>query len=202
MPALSGVLVGLETGDVLDPERRHAYARDLADALARMRAILSEPSFGSAAEGSPPAPAEVLEGLADELGDAVAVHAEDGWADSLPAASHALVEHFLSEAVNNATAHGGGGLEIRVRHAPATVTIEVANDPTPAAAAGGRRFGRRGGTGGIGLRLLSMHALQHGAVVAFSRGESDRWQVRLVLPAEETGATGPPPPVARAEVAL
>jgi signal transduction histidine kinase len=201
MPALCGVLVGLETGDVLDGERRRAYARDLADALARMRTILSEPSSGSAAEGTPPAPAEVLEGLADKLGDAVSVHAGPGWADRLPAASHALVEHFLSEAVNNATAHGGGGLEVRVRSAPATVTIEVTNDHAPRAGGNARRFGGRGAEGGIGLRLLSTHALQHGAVVAFGGGQSDRWQVRLVLPAGEAGMTGAPPPIPRVEVA-
>lgn len=190
LPVLSGVLVALETGDVADEQRRCAYARELERALASLRAILTQRPRrpGDARERRP---AEVLDALVREHGDSIEVEADDGWDERLPAGSDGLVEHFLSETVNNAMTHGMGGVEVKLRHDSSAVTIEVTNQ-----LARRRRFAKAGG--GVGLKLLSMHALEHGAVVAFGDKDDDRWHTRLVMAA---GAAGAPSHATGEEVA-
>jgi nitrogen-specific signal transduction histidine kinase len=38
------------------------------------------------------------------------------------------------------------------------------------------------GNGGVGLRLATLEALQHGGVLEYGESEPGAWQVRLVVP--------------------
>ena len=54
-----------------------------------------------------------------------------------------------------------------------TFVLEVRND-------GADRHS--GGRGGVGLRLATLEALQHGGVLEYGESEPGSWQVRLVVP--------------------
>jgi signal transduction histidine kinase len=176
MPRLTAVLVAL--GSDHDPTRaEHAeYAQAIGDALSELRAILArlptEP-----ADTAPASPGELLAGLSIAPGRDVRVHAEPGWEACLPEGAERLVEHFLSEALANATKHGGEApIEVRIKQKPAVVTFEVSNElPIPEAAPARE-------PGGLGLRLVAIHALQRGAVVGFGPKGDRHWHVRLVVP--------------------
>lgn len=177
MPGLTAVLVAL--GADHDPTRaeRAEYAAAIGDALSELRTILSR--LPTELPDSPPAsPAELLDGLSGAAGRDVRVHAEPGWEARLPEDSERLVEHFLSEALANAKKHGGDApVEVRIKQKPAVVTFEVSNELPAAEVAPVRQ------PGGLGLRLVAIHALQRGAVVGFGPQGDRHWHVRLVVPA-------------------
>jgi hypothetical protein len=67
-------------------------------------------------------------------------------------------------------------VDVDIEQKAALVTIEVSNArPGPEAAALDE-------TGGLGLRLVAMHALQRGAVVGFGPKDDRHWHVRLMVP--------------------
>ena len=177
MPALSAVLVGLHEGGELVDEQRNVFVEELMHALANLRSILSRPP--GAADADSPSLAQLLDRLTRDA-DRVRVDADAGWETRMLPGTEPLVEHFLSEAVQNAEKHGQPGVDVRIREDGSTLAIEVSNKCAPPG-------GASRAPSGLGLRLLSMHALQRGALVGFGPEGEDRWHVRLVLP--ECGAS-------------
>ena len=54
-----------------------------------------------------------------------------------------------------------------------TFVLEIRNDGAPV---------HHDGQGGVGLRLATFEALQHGGVLEYGESEPGAWQVRLVVP--------------------
>jgi signal transduction histidine kinase len=173
LPSLTAVLVALTADHEPSRADRADYAERIRDALSALRAILARLPTDPP-DPAPPSMAAVLADLADER---VRVHAEGGWERRLPEGSERLVEHFLSEALQNAAKHGGDApIDVHIKQKAAIVSFEVSNELPRAEAAPPRE------PGGLGLRLVATHALQRGAVVGFGPAGRDRWHVRLVVP--------------------
>jgi two-component system sensor histidine kinase UhpB len=173
IPQLARVALELRATDHAQRNDLAAHAGRISAALADLRRVLSEG----------PAPRR---GAAERLEDTLArlqrehphvpidVRNAHGQA-TCDEQIEALVEHFLNESVTNAVNHARPTrLDIAIDVADGALQIEVTN--------GGATPPR--GPAGIGLRLLSEHALRHGAVVTYGMRGPDRWQTRLVAPLE------------------
>jgi signal transduction histidine kinase len=94
---------------------------------------------------------------------------------AVPAELEPLAQSVLSEALRNAQKHARPtSIAVRVESAGANLVLEVVND--------GAGEDRGAGLRGMGLRLATLEALQHGGVLEFGRLEPGRWRVRLVVP--------------------
>jgi signal transduction histidine kinase len=99
---------------------------------------------------------------------------------TVPPAFEPLAQSVLTEALRNVSKHSQAtAVEVRVGADEDTFTLEVRND--------GVGSGARGA--GMGLRLASFEALQHGGVVDFGAPADGEWRVRLVVPVNTTPAT-------------
>jgi len=84
-----------------------------------------------------------------------------------------LTQSVLSEALRNIAKHAAPSeILVVVGRDDETFMLEVRND--------GARSGVRGA--GMGLRLATFEALQHGGVLEFGPTPDDGWRVRLVVP--------------------
>lgn len=91
----------------------------------------------------------------------------------IPPPLEPLLQSVLAEAMRNVDKHAHPSrVEISVGAEPEAFVLEVAND------------GVREGSGGsgLGLRLMSMEAIQHRGIVEFGPTDPDGWRVRLVVP--------------------
>ena len=85
-----------------------------------------------------------------------------------------LAQSVLAEALRNADKHARPQrVTVEVGLSADAFVLEVTNDGAPEDAAGV----------GLGLRLLSLEALQHHGIVEFGPLAPDEWRVRLVVPA-------------------
>jgi signal transduction histidine kinase len=155
-------------------EERERCAREIGEALAELRDVMSRPL-----EADRPAPtttlAEELARLEDELaGVEVRIEGEPG---CTPDELQEVAQGVLAEAVLNARKHAAvRRLQVGVAVRDDAYVLEVANDGVPEDGAGVPR-----GTG-MGLKLAAFSALGHGGVVEFGRRDPGWWQVRLVVP--------------------
>jgi len=104
------------------------------------------------------------------------------WPDgvTVPADVEPLAQAVLAEALRNVDKHASATrVHVTIASDADTFTLEVHND--------GVEEGVRGA--GMGLRLASFEALQHGGVVEFGSAEPGCWRVRLVLPLAADGVT-------------
>jgi signal transduction histidine kinase len=100
------------------------------------------------------------------------------WPDGVEAPAHLedLGRSVFLEALRNCEKHADPArIEVRVAAAPPAFELEITND--------GTRSGERGS--GLGLRLLTVEALQQHALVEFGPLDGGRWYVRLVGALEE-----------------
>jgi signal transduction histidine kinase len=97
------------------------------------------------------------------------------WPDGveLPAELEPLLQSVLAEAMRNIDKHADPErVEVRVGAEPEAFVLEVTNDGA-----------HEGGAGsGLGLRLMSLEAIQHRGIVEFGPTPPDGWRVRLVVP--------------------
>src|SRR5690606_22812752 len=78
----------------------------------------------------------------------------------------------ITEALRNAQRHSdGGSIEIQVGISQGAFSVEVTNDRVSPSDKGG----------GLGLRLLTLEALQNDALIEFGPRD-DRWHFRLLAP--------------------
>ena len=84
---------------------------------------------------------------------------------------------MLAEAIRNAHKHSHATrVGVRSDMSEGNFVLEVTNDGVE----------ESGEPAGMGLRLAGFEALQAGGLLEFGAREGDRWQVRLVVPYEES----------------
>jgi len=174
---LFGVSLALSAQAPLDPEQRERCRVEMQQALGDLRDALERPL---APLGHRTSPAQTL---ADELERAAqapppAPRLTVRWEPGVivPPAAEPLAQAVLAEALRNVAKHARAtSVQVHVGAGEDTFTLEVRND--------GVRSGVRGA--GMGLRLASFEALQHGGVVDFGSPAAGQWRVRLVVPHHE-----------------
>jgi signal transduction histidine kinase len=172
----------------LSGEQRERCRVEMAEALADLRSALERPLAPVAPETGTTLRAEIPR-LAQQSGLSVAV----AWADGVevPARLEGVAQSVLAETLRNAAKHAEPTrVDVLVERDGDTFALEVRNDGVVPE---GARVGA-GGTG-MGLRLASFEALQHGGFVEFGADRSTSppgWRVRLVVPAPEADAAGRP----------
>jgi signal transduction histidine kinase len=170
---LFGVSLALSREELLDARSQRRCAAEVQTALADLRTALTRPL------GHSSRPTTVT--FAEELERVRAIHPEleivleEGGSKDVPASLEALAQSILVEAVRNARKHARATLVgVSVRNERGTFVLEVRNDGAD------QHNGGRGG--GVGLRLATLEALQHGGVLEYGEQEPGSWQVRLVVP--------------------
>jgi signal transduction histidine kinase len=168
---LFGVSLALSREEPLDAETQERCAREVQMALGDLRTALQRP-LGHSSRPTAVTFAEELErvkGLHPDL-DIVL----EGAAEEVPPNLEALAQSILVEAVRNARKHARATfVGVSLRNDGGTFVLEVRND--------GAHL-HNGGRGGVGLRLATLEALQHGGVLEYGESEAGAWQVRLVVP--------------------
>ncbi len=171
MQRLFGVSLALSAQTPLDDEQRDRCLGEMQEALSDLRSALSRPLAPSVQTDTTLA-SEVARLSAPELPSAeITVDWPDGV--TVPDEVEPLAQSVLAEALRNVDKHAQAvHVRVTVSSDEDTITLEILND--------GVGPGARGT--GMGLRLASFEALQHGGVVDFGPVEPASWRVRLVLP--------------------
>jgi hypothetical protein len=167
---LFGLSLALGVDEPLSAAERQRCSEEISAVLGQLRSAL----------GRPVVPREGLESrpfreLADWFAQSPTVSLD--WQEGLetPGRLDSLSKSALTEGMRNAERHSNGGaVTIRVAGEAETFVLEVINDQVAA--------DRRPG-GGLGLRLLTLEALEHDALIEFGPLEGDRWRFRLLAPA-------------------
>jgi signal transduction histidine kinase len=169
---LFGISLALSRDELLDAETQQRCAREVQTALGDLRTALQRP-LGHSSRPTAVTFTEELErvrGLHPDLD----IVLEGGAAEEVPTNLEALAQSVLVEAVRNARKHARASfVGVSLRNDGGTFVLEVRND--------GAHL-HNGGRGGVGLRLATLEALQHGGVLEYGESEAGAWQVRLVVP--------------------
>jgi signal transduction histidine kinase len=173
---LFGISLALSGDQPLDEDARRRCADELQQALGELRSAIQRP-LGRPSAQTKTTLREEVERLRHEHPD-LGIAVEDGGALAVPPALEPLVQSVLAEAIRNAHKHAQAtrvGVHTELRDG--TFVLEVTNDGVTI----------KPGIAGMGLRLAGFEALQVGGLLEFGAREGDRWQVRLVVPYEESG---------------
>jgi signal transduction histidine kinase len=167
---LFGVSLALSAEQPLELPERERCRVELQEAVSDLRRALERPLAPL-----PPETGTTLEAELERIGSSTVPPLQVEWQPGVvvPVDAEPLAQSVLSEALRNIAKHAAAS-EVRVvvgRDAD-TFTLEVRND--------GARSDVRGA--GMGLRLATFEALQHGGVLEFGPAEADCWRVRLVVP--------------------
>jgi signal transduction histidine kinase len=169
---LFGVSLALAGEEPLDRDAQRRCAEEVQAALSDLRAVLQRPLGHS----SPPTSVTFAEELRRLQGAHPELHIElrRGDPSAVPATLQALSQSILIEAVRNANKHAAArSVDVCVDQHDGAFTLEIRNDGA---------LCRDGAKAGIGLRLATLEALQHGGVLEFGECEPGIWQVRMVAP--------------------
>jgi signal transduction histidine kinase len=178
MQRLFGVSLVLASGRALDEAERERCAREMTDALADLRTALRRPL----ARASRPSTTTLREEIKRLSHQRPRLPATVRWRDGLrvPEELETIAQSVFSEALRNVRKHADPKrVEIVVDAADGALVFEMGNDGLAPAGAGAAP------TSGMGLRLASFEALQHGGVLEFGEREPGWWRVRLVVPMDE-----------------
>jgi signal transduction histidine kinase len=173
---LFGVSLALSATKELDPAERERCRVEMQEAVSDLRRALERPLAPLPPETGTTLSAE-LERLRGARGAMFVV----AWPVdvTVPPDVEPLAQSVLAEALRNVGKHADPTrVEVTVGRDADTFTLSVRND--------GVRPGARGA--GMGLRLASFEALQHGGVVEFGPTGEESWRVRLVVPLDEDGS--------------
>lgn len=169
---LFGVSLVLSGDELVDREAQQRCAEEVHAALGELRAALQRPLGRS----SPPTAVTFFEeldrlrGLHPDLN--IALHGER---HEVPAQLEALSQSILVEAVRNAIKHANASrVDVYIAVDRDAFTMDIRNECNGDESGSSR--------GGIGLRLATLEALQHGAVLEYGECEQGIWQLRLVAP--------------------
>jgi signal transduction histidine kinase len=166
---LFGLSLALGSDEPLSAEERLRCSEEITVVLGQLRSALGRPVASRESAQSRP-----FRELAKWFSQSPGVSLD--WEESLETPSHldSLSKSALTEGMRNADRHSDGGqVQIRVSGDAETFMLEVINDRVAA----NRRRG-----GGLGLRLLTLEALEHDALVEFGPLEGDRWRFRMIAP--------------------
>lgn len=170
---LFGVSMALAGDGPLDAPSRARCLAEIEAVMHELRSAVARPS----ADTHPPRAVH----LEAELARWSVAHPELRVVTDLHAAhlddAGPIVRTMLLESLRNLRRHATPTLvAVRSREIEGTLQLEVVNDGVPPAT------GAPSSAHGVGLRLLSIEALQAGGIVDFGPVGNDRWQVRLTLP--------------------
>jgi signal transduction histidine kinase len=172
---LFGVSLALSGDQPFDEETRRRCADEVQAALSDLRAAMQRP-LGRSAAATKTTLAEEVARLAHEYPD-LGIE-RDSTRIEAPEALEPLAQSVLAEAIRNADKHAHATrVGVRTETADGTFVLEVTNDGVAP---------DESGQTGMGLRLAGFEALQAGGLLEFGARERDRWQVRLVVPFEDT----------------
>ncbi len=165
---LFGLSLALGSDRPLTQEEQHRCGEEITAVLEQLRTALARPV--TPREGMGPRPfRELVKWFAQS--DTIELDWEPG--TEVPARLEAMAQSALTEALRNAQRHSdGGSIQIRVASDEGAFLVEVLNDRAEDSTPGG----------GLGLRLLTLEALQNNALVEFGPVEGNRWRFRLVAP--------------------
>jgi len=175
---LFGVSLALSREEPLDAVAQRRCAAEVQTALGDLRSALKRPL------GHVSRPTAVT--FAEELERLRALYPEleltlEGRSEDVPRELEALAQSVLVEAVRNAHKHARARLvQVALRNDGPTLTIEVRNDGVAPRARAGERSSPR--SGGVGLRLLTLEALQQDGMLEYGESDGGAWQVRLIVP--------------------
>jgi nitrate/nitrite-specific signal transduction histidine kinase len=173
---LFGVSLALGAEQPLDREERERCRVEMQEALGDLRKVLERPLAPLRPETGTTLATE-LEQVRKSPGMAVEVDWRGDF--TVPSDLEPLAQSVLAEALRNIAKHAEPShVAVTVARDADTFTLEVRND--------GARPG--GGDPGIGLRLATFEALQHGGVVEFGPSDEGEWRVRLVVPLDQEAA--------------
>jgi signal transduction histidine kinase len=169
---LFGVSLALSHEELLDADSQQRCAAEVQGALSDLRTALMSP-LGHASRPTSVTFREELESVR-ALYPSLDIVLECAGTEQVPANLEALAQSVLAEAVRNAHKHSRATfVKVSLRNDGATFVLEVRNDGAPS---------HNDGRGGVGLRLATLEALQHGGVLEYGESEPGAWQVRLVVP--------------------
>lgn len=169
---LFGISLALSREEELDADSQRRCAAEVQAALGDLQTALERP-LGHSSRPTAVTFAEELARLRALAPDLEIVLCE-GAPDEVPAPLEALAQSILVEAVRNARKHSHATcVAVSLRHRAGTFALEVRNDGAHV---------HDGGRRGVGLRLATLEALQHGGVLEYGECEPGSWQVRLVVP--------------------
>jgi signal transduction histidine kinase len=167
---LFGVSLALSAEKALEPEERERCRVEMQEAVSDLRRALERPLAPL-----PPETGTTLEAELERLSSSTALPLTVDWQPGLmvPEDVEPLAQSVLAEALRNIAKHATASqVQVSVACDTDTFTLEVRND--------GARSDVRGA--GMGLRLATFEALQHGGVLEFGPAREDSWRVRLVVP--------------------
>jgi len=166
---LFGVALALGSDAGLDRAERDRCAAEVQGALADLRAVVQRPP-GVRSDARPE------RALRSEL-ERLALHDEVTLIGELtepPTGLDAVSVAVLCEAVRNARKHAKPtGIEVTITRGAGAFALEVRNDGVAPGAMSEM---------GMGLRLATLEAMQHGGLVEFGPLPMGRWHVRLTVP--------------------
>ncbi len=169
MQRLFGLTLATGAGQELDADQREVIHSELQTALADLRSALGRPIRPRRHAGSVTL-GELVDRRAQRTPEMTVRWPER---TAPPAHLEELGCSVFLEALRNCEKHSKpASIEVRVSAAEPAFELEITNDGVPA--------GATPGGAGIGLRLLTIEALQQNALVEFGPLPSGRWHVRLV----------------------
>jgi len=172
---LFGVSLALSGEQPFDEQTRRRCAEEVQAALGDLRTAMQRPLGRSAAATSTTLAEEVARLRHEYPGLGIAV--DDDAELAAPPALEPLVQSVLAEAIRNAHKHSHATrVGVRSDMSEGNFVLEVTNDGVE----------ESGEPAGMGLRLAGFEALQAGGLLEFGAREGDRWQVRLVVPYEDS----------------
>lgn len=177
---LFGVSLALGADKPLGRAERDRCRVEMQEALADLRRALERPLAPLAPETETTLAAE-LERIRRSTGMSVEVDWRGDF--TVPRDIEPLAQSVLAEALRNINKHAEPGrVDVTVARDAETFTLVVHND-------GARPDkGADAAPSGMGLRLASFEALQHGGIVDSGPVGDDEWQVRLVVPLGDEAA--------------
>jgi signal transduction histidine kinase len=176
---LFGVSLALSGDHPLDDETRQRCAEEIQQALGELRTAIQRPLGRSVLVTKTTLRDEVAR-LHHEHPD-LGIELDSGGSEeggeasiAVPAELEPLAQSVLAEAIRNAHKHASPTrVGVRTELRDGAFVLEVTNDGVS---------GKAAGIAGMGLRLAGFEALQAGGLLEFGARDSDRWQVRLVVP--------------------
>jgi signal transduction histidine kinase len=178
MQRLFGLVLVLGSGKPLSAEEREACHDQLQSVASDLRSVLARPMAPHGASSR-----TTLRNLVERRAERTPGF-EVVWAEGVevPEELEELAQSVLLEALRNCEKHSTAErIEVRVDAHGEAFELDVMND--------GILEDGGGGTG-LGLRMLTLEALQHDALVEFGPLPEGRWHVRLVA----SHALPPPAP--------
>jgi signal transduction histidine kinase len=165
---LFGLLLVVGSDQPLSGEDRKRIDEELRAVLADLRGAL-ERSLGPGERET----RTTLRHLLNRLGQRPELRVRYPDEVEIPTELEPLLQSVLAEALRNIDKHADPTMiEVSVGAEPEAFVLEVSNDGAHEEGAGS----------GLGLRLMSLEAIQHRGIVEFGPAPPDGWRVRLVVP--------------------